>query len=99
MISPVPLHIAKIIEFAVKSNIINGIARRGALKLVINNAIPPIRPLFSTIVQSAKYAKHEGMPKPSETPKKIEMIKTCVTVKLLNRAGNDDVTIPKIIHK
>lgn len=99
MISPLPLHMATIIEFTGKLNVSNGIARRGALKLVINNIIPPIRPLFSTIVHSAKYARHEGIPEPNEMPKRIEMIKRCVRVKLLNRAGSDDVTTPAIIHK
>ncbi len=61
--------------------------------------IPPIRPLFSTIVHSAKYAKHEGMPKPNETPKRIEMTNAWDNVKMLNRAGNNEVNTPKIIHK
>ncbi len=82
MISPAPLHIAKIKEFTVKPKNANGIPRRGAPRLVNNNVIPPIRPLFSTIVWSAKYAKHEGMPKPKEAPKRIERIVTCVTVGL-----------------
>ena len=89
MISPVPLHIAKITEFTAKLNMLNGIIRRGALRLIINSITPLIRPLFSTTVQSAKNAKHEGIPIPNETPNEIEMIKTCVIVKPLNKAGNN----------
>jgi hypothetical protein len=99
MISPEPLHTAKIIEPTIRLTIIYEITKRGANRLLVNNIIPPIRPRFSTSVQSAKYAQHEGMPNPDETPKRIEIIKACITVKLLIRAGDNDVAAPKIIHK
>jgi hypothetical protein len=99
MISPVPLHIAIIIAFTVKLNVCNGVVRRGTHKLATKKEIPLIRPLFSTIVHSVKYAKHDGMPKPNETPKRIEMTNAWDNAKMLNTAGNNEVNTPKIIHK
>jgi hypothetical protein len=99
IISPVALHNVKIIEFTIKLDITNEIPKRGAIKFVINSIIPLVRPRFSIRVQSAKRAKHEGIPNPNETPKRMLATKTCVTVKLPSRASDGDVTTPKITQK
>lgn len=98
-VSPSPLIATKIIEIDVKLNSLNTIARNGTLRLAIKNAIPPIRPLFSTIVLSAKKPKNEGTLKPNEAPKIIEIIKIRGNVKLLIRTGNNEAIIPKRIHE
>ena len=41
----------------------------------VKNIAPLIRPLFSTWVMSAKYDKHEGIPKPNEAPRKKLIVK------------------------
>lgn len=75
-IRPIPLIAAKIIEIKVKLNSLNDIARIGTQRFAIKNAIPPIRPLFSTIVISEKRDKKEGMLKPKEVPKRIDITRT-----------------------
>ena len=94
------LHVAKTSEFAVsRLKASNNVNNRGALKLATNNIKPLINPLFSINIQSAKYAKHDGIPNPNEKPKRMLMAKIDITVKLLNNAGNVEVITPKIIHK
>ena len=97
-INPIPLKRAKIAEFVAKSNVLKGIAIKGTLIFAIKKVMPPIRPLFSTLVHSAKYAKNEGMPKPNETPKRREMIQADQKAKVVNRAGKKDTITPEIVH-
>ena len=68
-------------------------------KFATRKTTPPIRPLFSTFVKSEKTAKHKGIPKPNETPKRQEIIKTGNNVKLLTKAGNNETIAPKVIHE
>ncbi len=81
MINPRPLHIAEIIEIIAKSTLDN-ITINGKLMLMAIKVIPPTRPRFSTSVQSAKYAKHEGMPNPNEIPQRRVRLKVFVIVVL-----------------
>jgi len=68
-------------------------------KIATKIEIPPTLPLFSNFVRSAKYEKHEGNPKPNETPKRIEMTNPFDKVKIWNVAGIIEVNVPKSIHK
>jgi hypothetical protein len=98
-INPKPLQTAKINEFMVEFKIMNGIARGIAPRLVIKNIIPLMRPRFSTTVESAKKDKDEGIPKPTETPKRKHETETLTVERSLIRAGESEVTAPNAIQK
>jgi len=54
---------------------LNKMEKRGALRLTNKNITPLMYPRFSIGAQSAKQAKHEGMPNPNKNPQVEKMIK------------------------
>ena len=99
-INPSPLMIAKTTVIVGKSKTCsaNMLARSGTLMFEINSVMPPTCPLFSITVASVKYAKHDGTPKPNETPRKRETVHTWEKSPVTISAGSNDVIIPKIVH-
>jgi len=69
-------------------------ANMGALRLLVRNIIPLLRPRFSKEEYSAKKAKQSGMPNPKEAPNK----KPEAMGMLGRKRGKIDAMIPKIIH-
>ncbi len=90
---------ARVNKFMVRLVIINRKARGKAPRFVARNMIPLMLPRFSTCVESAKQDKAEGIPKPTDTPKRrLEM--EILTVRIsLKRAGESETTAPNAIQK
>ena len=60
--------------------------------------VPPRNPLFSTVVLSPKYARHEGKPNPSEKPEKRKTNKIFVVLWVSNVTNNKEAITPRAIH-
>jgi len=59
---------------------------------------PPKWPRFSKTVKSAKYERHEGIPKPNEEPNKNETIVNISIDLSINIKGANEKTIPETIQ-
>jgi len=96
---PKLLHAIKIREFVTRLNPVKKMAMGTTPRLAARNMKEPTRPRFSISVESAKYDKAEGIPKPSETPRRRLEIERLTIERSLVRASESGLTAPNIIQK